>query len=336
VDDMLKGTYIFYEDGIEIYRSQNIITRFGKRFLVNYLAGNLAFNNKELSLGIANGTSTEYPVSISNTRLGFEAYKIPVNFGSIDIKQIFNANGTPVLDAENNPTFDYAVVYKSTIPQNLVGIINEVGIYPGGGVSQNAYSDKFLSDFSDNTIWEDVDGYNPKYATTPTPRIGDSVLEWKFANSDTTSLTKEYKAKTNYLDISGYSENDTLSIAYNRYDTNSSKIRIKFYSANGDYFYGDITPSSLAGNKIQEISMSTVFSNAVGTPNKNQIEYIGIELTRTSAASNSYIYLDGLRINDEDTFDPAYGLISRSILATPLTKIAGRQVDIEYRLSLGF
>ena len=331
---MLKGTYIFYEDGIEIYRSANVVTKFGKRFLTNYLAGNVLFNTKQLSLGIA--TQLEYPVSISNTRLGFEAYKIPVNFGSIDIQQIFASNGDPVLDAESNPTFEYAVVYKSTIPQNLVGVINEVGIYPGGGSSQNAYSDKFLSDFSDNTIWEDVDGYNPKYATTPSPRIGENTLEWKFGNSDTTSTTKEYKVKTNYLDISGYSENDTLSIAYNRYDTNSSKIRIKFYSANGGYFYGDITPSTGTGNKIQTISMSTVFNNTSGTPVKNSIEYIGVELTRSSAASNSYIYLDGLRINDEDTFDPDYGLISRSILAAPLTKIAGRQVDIEYRLSLGF
>jgi hypothetical protein len=142
---MLKGTYIFYQDGIEVYRSPNVVTKFGKRFLTNYLAGNVLFNTKQLSLGIA--TQIEYPTSISNTRLGFEAYKIPVNFGSIDIQQIFASNGNPVLDAESNPTFEYAVVYKSTIPQNLVGVINEVGIYPGGGSSQNAYSDKFLSDF---------------------------------------------------------------------------------------------------------------------------------------------------------------------------------------------
>ena len=333
---MLKGTYVFYENGIEICRSQNIITKFGKRFLTNYLAGNVTSNAKSMALGIANGTSTEYPVSISNTRLGFEAYSIPVNFGSIDIRQIFNVNGTPVLDAESNPTFEYAVVYKSTIPQNLVGVINEIGIYPSGQKSQNAFSSQFLSDFSDETIWFDEDNYNPKYLTSPAPRVGDALMEWKFPNSDTTNLTKEYKVKTNGLNIGGYSDNDTLTLAYHRFDTNSSKIRIKFYSANGDYFYGDITPSSLTGNKIQQIFMSSVFNNTVGTPDKHSIESIGIQLTRSSAASNSYIYMDGLRVNDEDTFDPDYGLISRSVLTTPLVKIAGRQVDVEYRLSLGF
>jgi hypothetical protein len=46
--------------------------------------------------------------------------------------------------------------------------------------------------------------------------------------------------------------------------------------------------------------------------------------------------MDGIRINDEDTFDPSYGLVSRSALTTPLNKLAGRQVDVEYRLDLSF
>jgi len=31
-----------------------------------------------------------------------------------------------------------------------------------------------------------------------------------------------------------------------------------------------------------------------------------------------------------------FGLISRSVLATPISKVAGRQVDVEYRLDLDF
>ena len=47
---MLKGTYIFYENGKEICRSSNLITKFGKRFLTNFMAGNVSFNSKELAL----------------------------------------------------------------------------------------------------------------------------------------------------------------------------------------------------------------------------------------------------------------------------------------------
>jgi hypothetical protein len=46
--------------------------------------------------------------------------------------------------------------------------------------------------------------------------------------------------------------------------------------------------------------------------------------------------MEGFRINDEDTFDPNFGLISRSVLGSEITKTAGRAIDIEYKLSLGF
>ena len=61
----------------------------------------------------------------------------------------------------------------------------------------------------------------------------------------------------------------------------------------------------------------------------------GIVITPTAANSTS-IGADGLRINDEDTFDPIFGIISRSTLATPLTKIKGRPIDVEYILDLSF
>jgi len=80
--------------------------------------------------------------------------------------------------------------------------------------------------------------------------------------------------------------------------------------------------------------MNTLFSNAVGSPQKNNITKIGILITPSSGISQ--VFFDGIRINDEDTFDPIYGLISRSILSTPLTKLNGRQVDIEYKLDLSF
>ena len=55
-----------------------------------------------------------------------------------------------------------------------------------------------------------------------------------------------------------------------------------------------------------------------------------------TGSNTTSIGMDGLRINDEDTFDPTFGLISRSILATALTKLAGRAVDVEYKLDLAF
>lgn len=92
------------------------------------------------------------------------------------------------------------------------------------------------------------------------------------------------------------------------------------------------------GYKITpELLLSDLFNQSGGTatPDRGSIVRIGIELTPTSGQTTT-VGMDGLRINDEDTFDPVYGLISRTTLATPLEKVLGRQVDVEYRLDLGF
>ena len=49
---MIKGTYIFSQDGQEIYRSENIITKFGKRFFTNFIAGNINDLEKDMAFGI--------------------------------------------------------------------------------------------------------------------------------------------------------------------------------------------------------------------------------------------------------------------------------------------
>jgi len=316
---MIKGEYIFYEDGKEIYRSPNLITKFGKRFLTTYLAGNVSFANKDLAIGIADGT--DFAAADTNTRLGFEFYRLPVSFGSVDI--VTSGSTT------------YSVVYKATVPQDVAGTIKEIGLYPGTRTSINNYDSRFLSDFEDNREWYDSSNNNPLTVTSPSPRIGETMVEHKFNDGDTTNTTKEFKYNIGNFDMSGYSVNDSLTLAYNRNNTNSSNIKIKFYSSASDYFYGDITPSG-TGDKISSISMSDVFNNQSGTPDFAAISTIGIEVTRTSAASSATIYLDGLRINDQDTFDPTFGLISRSVLGSPITKVAGRPIDIEYKITLGF
>ena len=77
-------------------------------------------------------------------------------------------------------------------------------------------------------------------------------------------------------------------------------------------------------------------SNGVttGTFNPESINKLGITITPTSAQTS--VSMDGLRINDEDTFDPAYGLIARSILTSEMIKVVGREASIEFKLDLSF
>jgi len=308
--DMIKGTYIFKEDGIEIARSSNVITKFGKRFLTNFIAGNVDFNRKDLAIGIDSTAAT-----VNDTRLGFEFYRLPVEFGSTDIQ---TTGGTTT----------YSVVYKTTIPVDVSGTISEIGLYPPTRLSTNNYDSKFLADFNSYLDWYDPSGNHPDVSPTG-PKIGDNVITM----TSNGTAAKEYTLPLVGLDISGYSVNDSIRLAYYKEDTNLEKITIRFYSSNTDYYYYDLTPASGTGYKLSsDILLSSLVAS--GSPDKSAINKIGIVIDPLSSATS--VGLDGLRINDEDTFDPVFGIISRSILPLPLTKLAGRQVDVEYRLDLGF
>jgi hypothetical protein len=307
---MLKGTYIYYENGQEVYRSENVITKYGKRFLTSFLAGRDSFSSKSMAFGIGSTAALD-----TDTRLGFEFYRTPVLFGSTDIQTV-------------NDTTTYSVVYKSTIPQDVAGYITEVGLYPEYKESLSSYDGKFIADFDNQLDWT-----NTPLITTTNARVGQYLLNM---SSDATSA-KEYKTNVQAIDLSGYSVNDTLKLAYVKNDANLQNIIIRFYSSALDYYSVTITPESGIGYKMSsDITLNNLFSNAstlnVDPSNINQI---GITITPTSGQSTS-AGLDALRINDEDTFDPNFGLISRSVLSTPLVKLAGRQVDVEYRLDLGF
>ena len=307
---MIKGTYIYYQDGQEIYRSENVITKYGKRFLTSFIAGRDSFTSKSMAFGIDSTAALD-----TNTRLGFEFYRTPVLFGSTDIQTL-------------NDTSTYSVVYKATIPQDVAGYITEVGLYPEYKESLASYDSKFIADFDNQLDWT-----NFPSITTTDARVGQYLLSM---SSNTTSA-QEYKTNVQPIDLSGYSVNDTLKLAYVKNDDNLQNIIIKFYSSALDYYSVTITPESGTGYKISsDISLDTLFLNAsTANVDASNINQIGIVITPVSAQSTS-VGLDALRINDEDTFDSNFGLISRSVLSTPLVKLAGRQVDVEYRLDLGF
>jgi hypothetical protein len=105
-----------------------MITKFGKRFLTDYIAGNSNFTSKDLALGIA--TSSQYALADTNTRLGFEIYRMPVGLSSISI------------ESDGSGGFNYYAIFQTTIPQDVSGVISEIGLYPGIRKSLNLFDSK--------------------------------------------------------------------------------------------------------------------------------------------------------------------------------------------------
>ncbi len=297
-----------------------MITKFGKRFIASYLANMVSFTKQDIAIGIAGGS--DYASSDNNTRLGFEYYRLPATFGSIDIQTDGGGNST------------YSVVYKTTLPQDVAGIIKEIALYPGSRTSSNSFDSKLLSDFENNLLWENSTEQNPALVAYseetpeyPVPRIGSSLI----LIGVPASSSEEYISEISPLNLSGYSANDSLSLVYKQ-DANLSSIKIKLYSSDTSYFMATINGGGPTAEKIANIPLSSLTLHNGPT---SSILKIGIEVT-ASASGDTEAYFDGIRINDQDTFDPTFGMIARDVLSTPLEKKAGKPVDIEYRIGLSF
>lgn len=361
-----------------------MITKFGKRFLTNHMAGLVDFTTKDIALGIG---STTPDLNGNDTRLNFEFYRLPATLSSVDIRSanITSASGSGSVAtyiAENNfspgqtvkitgispagynvssgtvilasstqftvsnsttATYvsggyasSYSAIYSATIPQDVSGVISEIGLYPGARRSTNSFDSQFITSFNNNLNWTDGQ-YNPDITYNSgsfQSKIGDNMI----GITTNASTSKEYTNSQTYYNLSGYSVNDSIVIAYKKMDTNLSKIRVKFYSSDTSYCWVDFTPESGTGDKITPLTLNNLFANTTQTPpDLTSIIKVGVEVTATSGGSTT-VYFDAIRINDEDSFDPYFGLISRSVLTGSdiLTKKSGRQVDIEYKLALEF
>lgn len=313
----VSGEYVFYEDGKEVGRNKNLITKFGKRYLTQYLAGQSNTNLKDVAIGIGSTAA-----SVNDTQLGFEFYRSPVTMSSIDIQ----TNSTTGISS-------YGVVHKTTIPVDVVGVISEIGVFPTVSLSSTDYASNSISTFEDNQSWADSNGAFPSVLTTPTPKIGSYYLSMNAPSSG----TKQYFNNFN-IDISGYSALDSLTIAYRQVDLNLDYVFVRMYDSNNSYYEiryaGDVATT---GDKIKSLTLNNLYSSGYGSgaPDQTSIVKIGVGVKAKSSGATAVLF-DGLRINDEDAFRTDYGLISRSVLSTPIVKTLGKQMVIEYRIGLSF
>lgn len=323
----IKGSYTFYQDGAEIANSNNILTKFGKRFLTNYLAGSTSFNSKNIVIGIGNTSAT-----VNDNRLEFEFYSSPVDISSPNIET------DPITGITT-----YSVIYKTSLPNDVVGVIKEVGLFPAQSSTKTDYSDRYVSSFENSLPWTDSSGNNPTLVTSPTPRLGSYLFQVTApaVTSPSTYSTKEYSFNTDF-NLSGYSIYDSLTLAFRQADINLDYIYLRFYSGTADYFeariVGDASITSpQTPDKIKSLTLSNLFNSTYksGSPDSTSINKILVGV-KSKTISGTTVYMDGLKINDEDSFDPTYGLISRSVLADPITKSSGSQMDVEYKLGLSF
>lgn len=294
----MKGIYRFYQNGELIHEQENLLTTEGKKLILRYLAGQAGNIGDALAVGVAATAPTA-----SDYRLNFEIDRVVVSLKNADYANQY-------------------VIFKGTLPQASEYTIYEVGLFSNfaNGIAGD-YSSRALTVF-DTTVetWTNstVDTTGPRTSTA-------SILVTAGA-----SATVSTRTSTN-MDLSGYSGNDEFTLAFNKTTANITTLALAFENSTGGVFKRSLSISALPlGYNVLAFKKSDF--TATGTIDWGTITSFGVDVTAN--ASGGSIILDGIRVEDTDTINPNYVLVSRALLGAPLAKTAVAPLDIEYALDV--
>lgn len=273
-----------------------MITTKGKLHIKRYLAHQVGDIARSISVGL--GPVAE---NVAHTALQFE-------MGRADITLV---------------SFDYVnnkVVFKASIPQEISGKIYEVGIWSQTNSSAaGEFTSKLLTTFdSAGETWS-AGSFQAANA-----RLGIDALRF----TPSASATVSGALNDLFIDLSGNSGADLFNIAYYNSNSNVANFKVRFKTDASNYYTITVT-SPATGYQISTVAKSA--ATVTGNPSWASISTIEVEVVATSGGSAS-IDFDGLRIEDTDTIDPNYVMVARELLGAPVTKVAGRVMDIEFNL----
>lgn len=321
---MAEGVYVFKENGKEIFRSKNLITTRGSEIITSYLCG----LNVQWAGAVAVGCGTSSATAI-DSMLNFEYSRTPIS----SISPSYSYDSTK---GHNR------ITAKFLLSQDDVCDIYEVGLYPdtsnvAAGVGQGQLLSSLSSSEPIYTFASTTGSTGPAAAVIYSGsydetinRIGTNSIKM------TTTLAASYKNTFRHsginLDLSDYSVADTITLAGIKDTGTITKFTVRFVTDDSNYYdYIIPTITDVFDTTYKIKSYTKGLWTAYGSPSWSNITAIDFLVESASAAS---VILDGIRINDVDTVNPNYALISRSVLSTPIIKSAGTDMEIEYYLNL--
>ncbi len=294
---MINGVYRFYQNGELVGEHKNLITTEGSRLVLRYLAGQSPSLGGAIAVGVSATAATT-----ADTRLGFEISRQDVELRNADYVNTI-------------------VVFKGTIPQEESFKIYESGLW---STAANNLSGEFESKIL-TTFDFDLESWTNVTLDTTQQRTGVDAAKVTVSASSTVSPKVDVD-----MDLSGYSANDTFLLAFYKPDNNITTIKMVFEdTTTGGSFNRSVTISALpVGYNV--ISFRKGDFTATGTVSWSSINRMGFDVT--AGGTGSYVILDAVRIEDTDTPNQEYILVSHSVLGSPITKTNVAPMDIEYAL----
>lgn len=315
----MRGYYIFKEDGVEIGRSENILTNQGKLLIANSICSNGSQWAGSIAVGsIGDFSSGGATASSSDKWLGFEftrgdvqslspfPYNIPYSGGKVKL------------------------IAKAVLDSSVSGKIYEAGLFS----QLSSYADftdpiTFSSRSEGWTcrsatgpdVWTDLSSVTNSFATGG--RAGDDQINFSYVP---TVGTKKIRLDVD-LDLSTIVSADKFAFACSTTGgTGSSGIVIKFYTDESNYYSYTLPNITTSYNGYRVLSNAKSNWVATGTPSWSEIYIIEIENTGSLVT-----YFDALRVIKEFT-DTDSILVSHSVFSDSqsIIKTEGTPLEIEY------
>jgi hypothetical protein len=279
-----------------------LITTEGKVYIKRYLAGWVPRMASSMAFGV--GGKVE---EADDKRLQFEIGRADIAITSYDF-------------------VNDKIVFKAPLPDEFEGIIYEIGLF---SQEKNAlsgdYASMLIADFDPDTEdWVDpVSGNTSTYNSTNT-RIGSESLRLVATAGNTSRALLQGIS----YDFSGNTTADRFLLAYN-VSSNVASIELRLKNDDANYF--TISYSPAAGYRVNGLTIGT--ATITGSPDWSEINMIEVRVTATGGGTAT-VDFDGIRIEDTDTPNPEYVMVSRELLSTPFVKEAGRIQAIEFTLDV--
>ncbi len=292
------GEYKFIQNGKVLYIQKNLITTKGIQHIYRLLASQVTKIGEVISVGV--GTTS---ANVADSSLEFETAKARITVSSPDF-------------------VDGKVVFKATLPQDFLGVIREAGIWSlENNANSGNYESRTLVTFDQDEDWPSNAEWQSANA-----RIGTDALRI----SPATSATENSTLTGIYVDLLGYSDADQFKVAFWVSSAYCANIKLKFMTDVSNYYtYTLATPS--AGYHI--VAFDKADFVATGNPTWAAITSIDVAATATAGGAVN-VDFDGIRIEDTDSLNPNFYLVSRAVLSSPLVKDTSAPMDIEYTLDV--
>lgn len=281
-----------------------MITLNGKTHIKRYLAGFVPAIGQSIAFGLGGGAEVN-----TDTALNFEVGRSDLSLISYDFV--------------NNK-----LIFKASVPNDYSGKIYEVALYSlPQNVAAGEFQSRLLTSFDSATeTWVDASTGTAATFNATNTRLGADSLR----HTPALSTTKVDALQAVNLDLSGYSAADRFTIALNAGNTNTSSVKILFLTDASNY-YTMTMGTPVSGYQIFSVPKSAAV--ATGTPSWANITEMRVSTT-SGAGGASQVDYDGIRIEDTDTLNSDYVMVSRELLASPYTKVDGMVQEIEFSLDV--